>query len=102
MSTTTLLPPATAVRMVWAFTGGFSNDAHSKQSTVLIQAALKDIKERAQADADEEKYVISSIATMDASRRSLDTIYKGRQLNFEENETLRSAYLDSVKEFAWL
>lgn len=98
MPTTTLLPPVSAVRMVWALTGAFSDDVHSKQSTVLVEETLKDIKERAQADVNEKKYVISAIATMDASRRSLDVIYKGRQLNFEENEKLRSAYLDSVKE----
>lgn len=98
MSTTMLLPPVSAVRIVWALTGAFSNDEHSKQSAVLTEAALKDIKERAKADDNEKKYVISAIATMYASRRSLDTVYKGRELNFEENEKLRSAYLDSVKE----
>lgn len=98
MTMTTLLPPVSAVRMVWALTGAFSKDEHSKQSAVLMEAVLKDIKERAQADANEQKYVISAIATMEASRRSLDTVFKGRELNFQENEKLRSAYLDSVKE----
>lgn len=98
MSTTSLLPPVSAVRMVWARTGLFSDDEHSKQSTVLVEEALKNIKERAQSDEKENKYVISTIATMDSSLRSLDTAYKGRQLNFEENEKLRSAYLDSIRE----
>jgi len=91
--------------MVWAMTGAFSGDERSKQSTVLVEAALKDIKERVSGHRvsdgkvrKEEKYVVSTIATMEASRRSLDIVYKGRQLNFEENEKLRSAYLDSVKE----
>jgi len=30
--------------------------------------------------------------------RTLDTIYKGRELNFTENEELRSVYLDSIKD----
>ena len=30
--------------------------------------------------------------------RTLDTIYKGRELNFEENSKLRSAALDNAKE----
>ena len=100
MSNTLLLPPITAVRMAWAMTGAFSDDTHSNQSAVLVEAALKDIKERASKDTSgkEEEYIISAIATMDASRRSLDTVYKGRQLNFEENEKLRSSYLNSVKE----
>jgi len=91
MSQTTLLPPITAIRMIWARTGAFSNDEHSKLSAVLTEAALKDIKDRAEKDDKEREYVISAIATMDASLRSLDTIYKGRELNFQENERLRSA-----------
>lgn len=98
MSQTFLLPPVSAVRMVWARTGMFSNDEHSKISAVLTEAALKNIRERAEADDKERKYVNSAIATMDATLRSLDIIHKGRELNFEENEKLRKAYLDSVQE----
>ena len=98
MLQTFLLPPVSAVRMVWARTGMFSDDEHSKISAVLTDAALKNIRERAEADDKERKYVNSAIATMDATLRSLDIIHKGRELNFEENEKLRKAYLDSVKE----
>jgi len=98
MSQTFLLPPVSAVRMVWARTGIFSKDEHSKISAVLTESALKSIRDRAEADDKERKYVNSAIATMDATLRNLDVIYKGRELNFEENEKLRKAYLDSVKE----
>ncbi len=98
MSQTFLLPPVSAVRMVWARTGMFSNDEHSKISAVLTEAALKNIGERAEADDKERKYVNSAIATMEATLRSLDIIHKGRNLNFEENEKLRKANLDLVKE----
>jgi hypothetical protein len=98
MATTQLLPPIVAVRIAWARTSGFSNDEHSKRSAVLAEANMKDIKDRAKGNVDEEQYVHSSIAALDASLRSLDTIYKGRQLNFEENEKLRSSYLESLKE----
>lgn len=98
MATTGLLPPIVAVRLVWARTSGFSNDEHSKRSAVLAEANMKDIKDRAKGNAKEEEYVYSSIAAMDASLRSLDMIYKGRQLNFEENAKLRSSYLNSLKE----
>ena len=98
MATTKLPPPIVAVRLAWARTSGFSDDEHSMRSAVLAEANMKDIKDRAKGNADEEQYVHSSIAAMDASLRSLDTIYKGRQLNFEENEKLRSSYLDSLKE----
>ena len=96
MAQTALLPPITAVRIVWARTGSFSNDEHSGQSAALVEVALKEIKDRAEKDENERRYVTSAISTMDASLRNLDMIYKGRQLNFQENEQLRTAYLDSV------
>lgn len=98
MTQTHLLPPFTAVRMVWARTGHFPKDEHSQLSAVITEAALKDIKELARKDPKEEAYVFSTIATMDASLRSLDTIYKGRELNFKENEKLREVHLDTIKE----
>ena len=98
MAQTSLLPPVTAVRMVWAWTGAFSNDKESKLSATLVEGKIKDIKDRAERDENERKYVITALATMDASLRNLEVIYKGRQLNFEENEQLRKFYLDSVNE----
>lgn len=96
MSSTTLLPPVTAIRMVWAQTGRFSDDAHSQETSILVDASLKSIVD--QAEDDEKKYVTSAVATMNACLRSLDIVYKGRELNFQENEKLRLAYLESIKE----
>lgn len=98
MSQTFLLPPVSAVRMVWARTGMFSDDEHSKIAAVLTEAALKNIRKRAEADDKERKYVNSAIATMDATLRSLDIIHKGRTINFKENAKLRKASLDQIKE----
>ncbi len=98
MSATSLLPPFSAVRMAWALTGAFSNDEHSKHSAVLVESWLKDIKQLAEKQSAEKEYVFNTIACMESSLRSLDTAYKGRQLNFEENEKLRSTYLESIKE----
>ena len=97
MSTTTLLPPITGVRIAWAQTGEFSNDPNSQLSAEMVQTTLKDLKERAQSNDKENKYIISAIATINASRRSLDTVYKGRELNFKENELLREAYLEEAQ-----
>jgi hypothetical protein len=97
MKTTKLLPPFTGVRMAWAFTGEFSNDPNSQISSNLVLATLKDLEQKSQSDPLEYQYIISAIATINASRRSLDTVYKGRQLNFDENETLRSAYLEDAE-----
>lgn len=96
---TLLLPPSTAVRIVWALTGSFSNDEHSQRAAQYAEQSMKNIETRAQeSDEKEKQFVIPTMAAMQATRRSLDTVYKGRELNFEENKTLRSAYLDSIKE----
>jgi hypothetical protein len=97
---TSLLPPLSAVRMAWALTGAFTNDEHSKHAALLVEARLKDIGERAEKDGNkqEQEYVFSAIACMEASIRSLHTAYKGRELNFRENEKLREVYLESVRE----
>jgi len=96
---TSLLPPLTAVRMVWALTGAFAKEEQSKHAALLVEARLKDISERAgKADQKENEYVLGAIACMEASMRSLDTAYKGRELNFQENEKLREVYLQSVRD----
>jgi hypothetical protein len=96
---TELLPPITAVRMVWAMTGKFSDDEPSNRIAAYVEDSLKQIEDRALASTPKEKgYIISAIATMRASLRSLDNAYKSRSLNFQENEKLRLAYLDSIKE----
>lgn len=101
MAKTTLLPTATAVRIVWGMTGKFSDDEQSRTMATYVEDALKHIEEQAQAQGvnpKEKSYVTSAIATMKASLRSLDIVFKGRTLNFEENEKLRATYLESVKE----
>jgi hypothetical protein len=96
MPFTMLLPPVSAVRLTWARTGQFPDDEHPKTSAAINESVLKDIKEKADKDNQERAYVYSAIAAMDACLRSLETIYKGRELNFQENEKLREAYLESV------
>jgi hypothetical protein len=94
-----LLPPTTAVRIVWALTGSFSDDLHSQRAAEYAEQSLKNIEARAQqSNEQEQQYVTTTIAAIQSTRRSLDTIYKGRELNFNENKELRSAYLDSIKE----
>lgn len=98
MPQTSLLPPVSAVQKIWAKTGLFSNDEYSGQSAALVEADLKTIRDRAESDESEKRYLAGAMASMDVSFRNLDMIYKGRQLNFQENEQLRTAYLDSVNE----
>ncbi|NVL91233.1 MAG: hypothetical protein HWN69_09650 [Desulfobacterales bacterium] len=93
---TTLLPPDIAVRIAWALTGQFSKSKQSKDIYLLADKQLKDIQEK--AIGKEKEYVDLAIPIVLAGMRSLDTIYKWRELNFEENEKLRSVALDDVKE----
>jgi hypothetical protein len=149
-----LLPPLTAVQMVWALTGLFSKErpvqnsypfskeenpsnspqqdekkngknpdntenaanteekkekkedekektskkGHLQFPTPFVGKALEDIRKRAGDDYKKNLYVDRVLAAMDASLRSLNTIYKGRNLNFDENTALRKAYLKSMKE----
>jgi hypothetical protein len=99
---TVLLPPPTAVRMVWALTGAFSDDVSSKENAALVETVLKGLLSRAEKERGtyplEYEYVIAAYATLQSSLRSLDTVYKGRTLNFYENEQLREAYLNNVRD----
>jgi len=99
MAKTSLLPPVTAIRMVWAMTGKFSSDQPSQAIAAYVESELQTIQDESKtASAEELGYTRSTITTMKASLRTLDTVFKCRELNFEENEQLRAAYLTSVNE----
>lgn len=101
MPKTALLPPFTALRLAWALTGQFPKDVSSHNIAVLAEKILKDTQDAAQKAgvAEQEKeYVNGAVSTVQASLRTLETIYKGRQLNFEENEKLRSVHVENIKD----
>lgn len=97
---TKLLPPPTAVRIAWAQTGFFSTASpESKDIATESKKNLDDIKAQAAKESDQEKsYVVDAIVDIEATMRSLDTIYKGRQLNIEENDKLRNENLENIKQ----
>jgi hypothetical protein len=96
---TELLPPTTGVRLVWAMTHGFSRKDGSKPSTDAASDLLKDILSRAGTAADkrEAEYVIGASAAMHACFRNIETIYNGRNANFDENNKLRDALQEQMK-----
>lgn len=98
MTKTNLLPPLKAVQITWARTGAFSEAFHSQQYAEDANKELKDIKNRAKNNKNEEEYVSNAIALIEANLRNLDNIYKLRNLNFEDNQKLRSTHLDYVKQ----
>ena len=95
-----LLPPFTAVSMMWACTGKFAKEEQSQKLAEFIKESIKDIEESADTHPDprEKRYIGGAIPTMSSCLRSLDTIYKGRQLNFDEVDKIRDVYLENVKE----
>ncbi len=95
---TRLLTPMTAVEITWARTGKFSSSPHSQDMGDQAGKRLKRIEENASKEPKEHDYVQQVVSAMDATHRTLDTIYKGRELNFEENEKLRQSSLDSIQD----
>ena len=97
---TRLLPPPTAVKLAWALTGFFVKDnTESKDIATEAKKLLDDITERAKKEDEDEKAYVNNAATdIDATMRTLDTIYKGRELNLQENDKLRAVNLENIKE----
>lgn len=91
----TILPPEMAVRMVWSLTDKFHNKDIPEVSSQMTETLLTDIKTRAVGK--DKEYVDRVIATMYAALRNLGMIYRGRELNFTENERLRLTYLEAVQ-----
>jgi hypothetical protein len=82
--------------MAWAITGKFTKESFSQQTATYAEQSLKRLEEQAQADPQEKAYIISAKASIDACQRSLDTIYKGRELNFIENDKMMKVYSDAI------
>jgi hypothetical protein len=113
-----LLDPLTAVRLVWAITGGFPTSrllkkkdeadikdsdtaptTHVHYSNINADEAndlLTKIVTESEKHEKEKEYITKSVIAMRAALRNLGTIYNGRELNFKENETLRDSYIKSI------
>ena len=95
---TNLLPPSKAVWIAWAQTGNLVKAQESKdiasEATNLFRKTLESAKDKKDP---EESYVNSAAANIDATMRTIDTIYKGRELNLQENDKLRSDNLENIK-----
>lgn len=93
---TSILPPSMAVEIVWAYTGRLTNDAPSREvAAKLPEARLEYLKAAANNSNNprEAEYVSRALFAMEVCIRNMHIIYKARQLNFEDNRTLRSGYL---------
>jgi uncharacterized repeat protein (TIGR01451 family) len=119
---TELLDPLTAVRLVWAITGGFPQssllkeeksaassepntpkpeespyvDTNAQDANKLLDSIIEKYKDS--PDDKEKLYIYKAVIAMRAALRNLRTIHSGRELDFKENNILRTAYLDSLAE----
>jgi len=103
-----LLSPATAVWLTWALTGHFSSEFLSASQPPIFPSRdnaklAEDVLEQIQKQTEDagppwNQYVAAAVVAIRGALRSLHTVYTGRKLNFDENEKLRQAYLDSAKE----
>ena len=98
MAVTKILAPCTAVRLAWAIAAKFTSEPENKISAQVSEDYLKKMAAEAATDPDEKSYVSQSAVTIHAAVRSLEIIYKGRKLNFEENAKLRQAYIENVQD----
>jgi hypothetical protein len=96
---TKLLAPVCAVYLTWALTGSSAPEPESKDIAARARKRIGDIEsDAAESDTQERNYVRSALSTMVGSERSLDIVYKARKLNFDENQQLRTAQLNSYQE----
>lgn len=98
---TSVLSPLDAVEMVWALTGKSSSEESTQTTAIEVETRLNSILKSHdcdQGDQQEKRYLAGAKATIESTRRSLDIIYKGRELNFEENAKLREETLNAIKE----
>lgn len=96
---TSLLPPTLGVQIAWGLTGAFpENDAAAAKMAAEEESRLKELQKMAEGDGQESRYLAGAVAAIYASARSLQTVYKGRDLHFKENAKLREEGLEAVKD----
>jgi hypothetical protein len=73
---------------------------HGEVAAKLPEARLENLKAAANNPNNprEAEYVSRALLAMEVCIRNMDIIYKARELNFEDNKTLRSGYLETVKD----
>lgn len=119
------ISPMMGVRLAWALTGGFvklsavpedktnstvqegssskssvdknSIQTNTSKAETILQGFLT-IATAKETPADVKEELLESITAIQMSVRNLGTIFNGRELNFQQNDKLREAYLTSITE----
>ncbi len=121
-----VLTPIAGVRLAWAMTGGFpqsnvredlgenasqatgekggtASPAASQVSIISVSSTNAEKMLACEAktlptDPKQIQYVRESTLAIRAAVRNLSTVYRGRELNFRENDGLRNVYMNAIKE----
>lgn len=97
MKKTNLLPPLSAVYLVWGTTRKFSDSTGIDSFDATIKPYIENLLKEADSNELEKNYLNLVYPLLMASMRNVIVIYKGRQLNYAENKSIRETYLESVK-----
>jgi hypothetical protein len=97
MNKTNLLPPLSAVYLVWGTTRKFADSSTIDSFDSSIKPFFENLIKEADKNDLEKQYLSQAYTILMASMRNVIIIYKGRQLNYSENKLIREAYLDSLK-----
>jgi len=98
MKKTSLLPPLSAIKLLWGATRAFANESISDAYESILKPHLDSLEQLAGDNKEEKLYLKYVGIQLMASLRNAGMVYKGRQLNYAENRALRKAFLDSLKE----
>ena len=98
MSTSSIITPVTAIILAWAIASKYLSNPDVEISSQNAENILLNITSQASLNSAEKSSISQISAAIYATVRNLEIIYKGRNLNFEENEKLRKSYIDNVKD----
>jgi hypothetical protein len=97
MKKTNLLPPLSAVYLIWGTTRKFADTSNTDSFDTTIKPYFDNLLKEALNNNQETQYLNQAYALMMASMRNVIIIYKGRQLNYSENKLIRETYLEALK-----
>lgn len=95
---TKLLPPLSAVQMTWVSAIKFSTPESIDLYEEFIKPSLTGILEQAKTNNEENEYILKAIPMMAVTLKSINTLRKGRELNYADNKILREVYLESISQ----
>ncbi|MBN1182134.1 MAG: hypothetical protein JXB49_07595 [Bacteroidales bacterium] len=95
---TKLLPPLSAVQMTWVTAIKFSAPESIDLYEEYVKPSMTNIIESSKSDEKENEYILKAIPMMAVTLKNINTLRKGRELNYADNKILRNVYLESINQ----